>query len=103
MPEFATTATARDVQEALKAGSNVGAPVTATDVDRDVLNYTLAVQYSVAADGTRTEIVADLPFKIDQATGQIMTNAKLDFDHAYDLVTGAASADGAAPRISPSW
>ena len=93
MPEFATTATARDVQEALKVGSNVGAPVTATDVDRDVLNYTLAAQYSVAADGMRTEITtaADLPFKIDQATGQIMTNRKLDFDYAYDPDTGAAS------------
>ena len=91
MPEFATTATARDVQEALKVGSDVGAPVTATDVDRDVLNYTLAAQYSVAADGMRTEIVADLPFKIDPATGQIMTKAKLDFDHSYDPITGAAS------------
>ncbi len=91
MPEFATTATARDVQEALKVGSDVGAPVTATDVDRDVLNYTLAAQYSVAADGTRTAITTDLPFNIDPATGQIMTNAKLNFDHVYDADTGLAS------------
>ena len=93
LPEFSPHEHQRRVQEALKVGSNVGAPVTATDVDLDVLNYTLAAQYSVAADGTRTEITTDLPFKIDPATGQIMTNAKLNFDHVYDAQTGLASTD----------
>ena len=94
MPEFAPHEHQRRVQEALNAGVDVGAPVTATDVDSDVLNYTLENQYNVAADGTtRTEITtaADLPFKINQATGQIMTNRKLDFDYAYDPDTRAAS------------
>ena len=91
-PEFAPLEHQRRVQEALKVGSDVGAPVKATDVDDDVLNYTLAAQYSVDADGTRTVIATDLPFKINQATGQIMTNAKLNFDHVYDAGTGDASA-----------
>ena len=38
-PEFATTAITRDIQEG-GADRNVGAPVTATDADGDVRNYT---------------------------------------------------------------
>ena len=40
VPEFAPTAVERDVQEGL-ASANVGAPVTATDADNHVLNYSL--------------------------------------------------------------
>ena len=66
IPEFAPTAVAREVQEG-PAGMIVGAPVTATDADGDVLNYTL--------DGTDVA-----SFEIDQATGQITTDAALDYD-----------------------
>ena len=39
LPEFASTAVTREVTEGEK-GMTVGNPVTATDADRDVLNYT---------------------------------------------------------------
>ena len=66
LPVFAPTAVARDVQEG-PAGRNVGAPVTATDADGDVRNYTLGGD-DVAS------------FEIDQATGQITTAVALDYD-----------------------
>ena len=47
----------------------VGAPVTATDADGDVLNYRLVTVGTDAAS-----------FAIDQATGQITTAAALDYD-----------------------
>ena len=70
-PEFATTAITRDIQEG-GANRNVGASVTATDADGDVLNYTV-VSSSPQINGANA-------FKIDQATGQIMTAIALDYD-----------------------
>ena len=65
-PEFASTTVIRQVNEG-KKGMAVGAPVTATDADRDVLNYTLA-----GADEDE--------FEIDQKTGQIKTKVDLNFE-----------------------
>ena len=70
VPEFAPTAIARDVQEG-PAGMTVGAPVTATDTDGDVLNYTIAENGQV--DGENA-------FKIDPETGQITTIVLLNYD-----------------------
>ena len=40
LPEFAPTEHNRRIQENAAMGTAVGGPVTATDADRDVLNYT---------------------------------------------------------------
>ena len=74
-PKFTTTAIARDIQEG-KAGRNVGAPVTATDADGDVRNYTVGSSTpQISVDGTDVNA-----FKIDQATGQITTAVALEYD-----------------------
>ena len=61
---------AREVAENTEAGTDIGAPVVATDKDDDVLTYTL----------TDTD-----SFDIDWATGQLMT--KGDLDHEDDVCT----------------
>ena len=66
-PNFgADTSTTRMVYEG-GSGMKVGAPVTATDDNGDVLNYTLG--------GTD-----EAKFDIDQKTGQITTAVRLDFE-----------------------
>ena len=62
VPAFSSTAISRRVTEGA-SGRNVGAPVTATDADSDVLNYTTLA--AVATTGPVTQI--------DQKTGQITT------------------------------
>ena len=63
----------REVAENTKAGTAIGAPVTATDADSaDVLTYTLS------GSGDDDEL-----FDIDWATGQIMTKSPLNVE---DLV-----------------
>ena len=74
LPEFAPTEHVRRVQEG-PTGMVVGAPVTATDADGDVRNYTLVT----GGDATS--------FAIDQATGQITTNGALDYEMATDADT----------------
>ena len=71
LPEFASTSIDRTVQEG-SAGMVVGAPVTATDADGDVLNYTL--------EGTIPQVGGENAFRINRATGQITTNAVLNYD-----------------------
>ncbi len=66
VPEFLSAAATRGIPEG-PSGRNVGAPVTATDADNDLLNYHI----SGGTDATS--------FKIDQETGQITTAAALDF------------------------
>ena len=74
-PTFgADTSTARSMNEGMK-GMMVGAPVTATDANGDVLNYTISSNVQVNALNV---------FKIDQKTGQITTEVALDFDTAQD-------------------
>ena len=53
----------------------IGAPVTAMDVDGDVLNYRLGPD----ADGDNED------FTIDQATGQIKTGIPLDYETPADV------------------
>ena len=69
-PTFGSdTSTPRSVNEG-KKGMVVGAPVTATDADGDIRNYTL----SGGADVTK--------FEIDQKSGQITTLVLLNFEAA---------------------
>ena len=78
LPEFAPTSIEREVQEG-PTGMVVGAPVTATDADGDVRNYTLVDGNDAAR------------FAIDQATGQITTNVALDYEDPSD--TGGTPSD----------
>ena len=75
------------------AGEAIGDPVVATDGDDDILTYTL-----VAAPGAAAGDVDS--FAIDRATGQLMTEGKLDFeddnnsDNEYVVVVRATDPDG---------
>ena len=66
-PAFADEATTRSIIENTAAGENVGDPVTATDPDRDTLEYALG--------GTDAS-----SFDIDTSTGQLLTDAALDHE-----------------------
>ncbi len=70
LPEFDAATVTREVNESRSGGMAVGAPVTATDADRDVLNYML----SSGADQAN--------FRIDQKTGQIKTAVALNYEQA---------------------
>ena len=74
-PEFVEgSATERSVPENTPAGRNIGAPVTATDEDEDVLTYSLS-----GADAAAFGIVS--------TTGQLQTRAPLDYEqkNAYSV------------------
>ena len=81
LPEFAPTEHNRRIQENAAMGTAVGGVVTATDADRDVLNYTL------------NEDTLDL-FSIDQATGQITVAAALNYETIIGTLTGQAPEAG---------
>ena len=79
---------AREVAENTVAGTDIGAPVAATDEDDDELTYTLT--------GTDAD-----SFDIDWATGQLMTKAGLDEESkdSYTFVVRATDPDG-VPQVS---
>ena len=88
-PMFSSLSQTREIEENTGAGENVGAAVTATDVNNDTLSYTLG-----GADMAS--------FDIDGTTGQISTKANVSYDHeAKDsyAVTVTAS-DGAASAVA---
>ena len=64
-PVFAADSTTRSIGETTKAGVKIGAPVTATDPDKDTLTYSL--------EGTDAAA-----FSIDSKTGQLKTKAALN-------------------------
>ena len=65
VPVFPGTTTERSIREDTPAGRNVGAPVTATDANKDRLTYTIS-----ASDA----------FEIVDSTGQIRTKVELDHE-----------------------
>ena len=68
-PEFVNGASAdREVAENTAAGTDIGAPVRATDPENDTLEYTL--------EGTDAA-----SFDIDPDTGQLQTKTGVDYDH----------------------
>ena len=67
-PTFPSTPAARSVPERAKAGANVGAPVTATDIDNAMLTYRLS-----GADASSFDIDSD---------GQITVGMGVTFDAA---------------------
>ena len=82
-PEFPDTETgARSVAENTAAGEDIGAPVAATDPDAgDTLTYTLG------GDDAGS-------FAIDAATGQLMTEAALDFETKASYSVEVTADDG---------
>ena len=67
-PSFPTSETgARSINENIGSGVNIGAPVRATDPNRDTLSYDLS-----GADAFQ--------FEINKSTGQIQTMAEFDFE-----------------------
>ena len=82
-PEFIEgTATERAIAENTPAGTNIGAPVTATDEDEDVLTYTLS-----GADAASFGIVS--------TTGQLQTRAPLDYEQKNTYSVAVIVSDGA--------
>ncbi len=83
-----TDRTSRTVAENTKAGLNIGEPVSARDADGDLLIYTLG-----GDDATS--------FRIDRKTGQLKTNASLNYEarSSYEVVVTATDPFGAAASI----
>ena len=75
------TATERSVQENTSAGKNIGAPVSATDLDEDVLTYSLS-----GADAAS--------FGIISTTGQLRTRAPLDYEQKNTYSVAVLVSDG---------
>ena len=66
-PEFPSEATDRTVDENTPPNTNIGAPVTATDDDNDILTYSL-------------ENAGVSHFGIDSSTGQLLVGSPLDHE-----------------------
>ena len=81
-PEFIEgTATERSIPENTPAGRNIGAPVSATDEDEDVLTYTLSG-------------VDAASFGIVSTTGQLRTLAPLDYEQKNVYSVAVIVSDG---------
>ena len=70
-PAFASTSVSRSVAENSGEGTNVGEPVTATDVNNDSLTYTLG-----GTDASK--------YDIDEDSGQITVASGADLDYEAD-------------------
>ena len=71
VPDFGAVSTTRAVDEGASSGTNVGAPVTATDADMNPLTYTLG-----GTDASSFDIAGD--------TGQITVGASTTLDYETD-------------------
>ena len=74
-------ATERSIPENTPAGRNIGAPVSATDEDEDILTYTLS-----GADAASFGIVS--------TTGQLRTRAPLDYEQKNTYSVAVLVSDG---------
>ena len=89
-PAFDAATADRDVDENTEAGMAFGDPITATDVDAgDMLTYTL-------------DAMGDMSFEIDSATGQLMTEAALDYEMttSYSVTVTATDSGGLYAMIA---
>ncbi len=90
-PAFASTSTIRSVSENASEGTDIGAPITATDADNDSLTYTLG--------GTDAAL-----FAIDSRTGQITVGAGTILDYetrmSYTVVVTATDQSGERDEIT---
>ena len=81
-PEFVEgSSTERSVAENTPAGRNIGAPVTATDEDEDVLTYSLSGEDAAS-------------FGIVSTTGQLQTRAPLDYEQKNAYSVAVIVSDG---------
>ena len=82
------TSVTRSVAENTASGTDIGIPISATDVDSDTLTYSLG--------GTDAA-----SFSIDSSTGQLRTAAALDFEtkNVYSLTITATDTNGATASI----
>ena len=87
LPVFAPAVVTREVSEG-PAGMTVGAPVTATDDDGDVLNYTL--------QSATPQVGGANAFRVDPATGQIRTALLLNFEAGVTTFTVSVRATDSA-------
>ena len=83
------TSASRSVTENTATGVNIGAPVTATDADKDTLTYTVG-----GDDGSA--------FAVDRATGQLKTKSALDFEtkSTYRVTMGVFDPTGGSDTIT---
>ena len=79
--EFNQSTETRSIAENSAAGTNIGAPVTATDTENDPLTYSLA--------GTDAS-----DFDIDSATGQIKVKSALDYEAKTSYSVTVQASDG---------
>ena len=90
-PTFSGATAARSVAETASVGARVGAPVTATDAERDTLNYSLS-----GADAGS--------FSIGGTTGQITVGSGTALDYetrtSYAVVVTATDPSGESDTIS---
>ena len=87
-PAFSSATATRSVPENSPAGTNVGAPVTATDADNDPLTYTLE-----GADPDSFEIVS--------TSGQIRTRSGVTYDQStYAVIVKADDGHGGSDTIA---
>ena len=78
IPTFPGATTSRDVSETATPGQNVGAAVSATDPERDILTYTLG-----GSDASH--------FDISTSTGQILTKSALNYESTKKSYTVTVS------------
>ena len=83
------TSASRSVAENTAAGVNIGAPVTATDADKDTLTYTVG-----GDDGSA--------FAVDSTSGQLKTKSALDFERksSYRVTMGVFDSKGGSGTIT---
>ena len=90
-PTFSANTAARSVAENTAAGQNVGAALTATDLDSDVLTYTLE-----GADAAS--------FDITSTSGQIRTKAGVTYNHeaksTYTVMVKADDSNGGTDTVT---
>ena len=79
-PEFTTGSITREIAENTPAGRNIGAPILADDPERDPLTYSL-------------DPAADLVFDISATSGQLSTQAALDFEDQSSYVVSISVTD----------
>ena len=90
-PTFSANTAARSVAENTAAGQNVGAALTATDLDSDTLTYTLE-----GADAAS--------FDIASTSGQIRTKAGVTYNHeaksTYTVIVKADDGNGGTDTVT---
>ena len=89
-PSFADgTSTTRSIAENTAADTNIGSAVSATDPDDDTLTYTLSGTDAAA-------------FSIVSTSGQLQTNAALDYEtkSSYSVTVSVSDGNGGSDSIS---